>query len=275
MSDQKKYRLDEIEGLRRLFELKENEVSSSLLGKRFGRLFCPRCGDFRSMDLALLWEAEGPKKNRELIRSRRAAMGVSNLPRVDPGPEPQRPFVPSVYRYSCRECSTEFTALVYRGVDGPDLVVLPSTHGGLRTSHTPEAVAFYLDQAYRAEATGARSAAVAMYRAALEHLLFEQEYRDRMLGPKLRKLEEGIEAGTAPKWARDLETEFLTVLKDLGDASIHPNAGDVSRQAELDTDLLARVKETFLHLLFIVYEAEHERKERLGTLQSTANSFKK
>jgi hypothetical protein len=150
----------------------------------------------------------------------------------------------------------------------------PRPDGG-RLSALPPAVAFYLDQAYRAEAAGARSAAVAMYRGALEHLLFEQGYEDGMLGKKLEKLEEDVGAGTAPTWARDLETEFLTVLKDLGNAAIHPNDGDVSRHAELDADPLARVKETFLHVLFLVYEVEHEKTARLSALRSKAKAFKK
>ena len=86
-----------------------------------------------------------------------------------------------------------FTALVYQGPAGPDLVVLPSQPGGLRTQHTPESVAFYLDQAQRAESVGARSGAAAMYRGALEHLLFEQGYRQAMLGPKLERLERDIQ----------------------------------------------------------------------------------
>lgn len=68
---------------------------------------------------------------------------------------------------------------------------------------------------------------------------------------------------------------YTAVLKDLGNTAIHPNDGDISRQAELDADLLARVKETFLHLLFLVYEVEHEKAGRLNALRSTANSFKK
>jgi len=168
-----------------------------------------------------------------------------------------------------------FTALVYQGPAGPDLVVLPSQPGGLRTEHTPESVAFYLDQAQRAEAVGARSAAVAMYRGALEHLLFEQGYQQGMLGKKLQQLEDTIQAGTAPRWARELDTDFLAVLKDLGNAAIHPNDGDVAKQATLDRELLAQLKETFVYLLILVYEAPRKRDASLAALKTKAAALKK
>lgn len=112
------------------------------------------------------------------------------------------------------------------GQGGPELAVLQSCRGGLTTPQTPPAVAYYLDQAQRAQSVSARSAAVAMYRPALEHLLYEQGYKKGMLGTKLTDLEKDIAAGTAPKWAAELDTEFLALLKELGNASIHPNDGE-------------------------------------------------
>jgi hypothetical protein len=73
---------------------------------------------------------------------------------------------------------------------------LPQVHGGLATPHTPKLDAYYLAQAKRAQSVGANSAVVAMYRSALEHLLYEQGYEDRMVGPKITALLRDIEAGT-------------------------------------------------------------------------------
>jgi hypothetical protein len=114
-----------------------------------------------------------------------------------------------------------------------------------------------------------------MYRGALEHLLFEQGYKTGMLGSKIAKLLEDIQKGTAPKWALELETEFLNVLKALGDGSIHPNDGDVTKQAALDSELLARVNETFQMLLFLVYEAPHKKQDMLAALRTKAQVLKK
>jgi hypothetical protein len=146
--------------------------------------------------------------------------------------------------------------------------------GGLRTPNTPEEVAFYLDQASRAEAAGARSAAIAMYRGALEQLFFERGYKRGTLNDKILKLEEVIRKGTADKWALDLDADELRVIKDLGNRAIHPNDGDVSRQSKLDAEALAATRSLFGSLLLNVYEIPRIRNERLRSLKATASSLK-
>ena len=81
-------------------------------------------------------------------------------------------------------------------------------------------------------------------------------------------LEKAIEDKTAPKWAYELDTEFLTVMKQLGDGSIHPNDGDVSKQEVLDSELIARVRHTFQMLLFLVYELPLQKQERLMAMKA-------
>jgi hypothetical protein len=138
--------------------------------RNIGTLHCPKCGDSRRMDIGVL-----------LKRS-----GSSAAP-------------PLLAILQCVQCDTSFTAVVYKGPEGDSLAVLPSTYAGLTTPHTPPGVAYYLDQAQRSQATGANFAAVAMFRGALEHLLFEQGYKEGMCGQKLADLEKAIAAGTAPK----------------------------------------------------------------------------
>jgi len=206
---------------------------------RTGMLHCPKCGDSRRMDMDL--------KHRP-----------NNLSK-DP---------PILAVLSCGECDTKFTALLYNGPEGTSVAVLPSTHGGLTTPHTPTGVAYYLDQAQRAHSIGANSAAVAVFRGALEYLLFHQGFKDGMCGKKLRDLEAAIAAKTAPKWADELDTEFLQVMKELGDGSIHPNDGDVNRQGVLDSELIAKVRHTFQMLLFLVYELPLQKQDRLAALKA-------
>src|SRR5262249_22476780 len=155
----------------------------------------------------------------------------------------------------CRQCGTGFTALVYSGPNGPALAVFPECPGGLATPNTPPAVSYYLDQASRAQSVGAQSAAIAMFRVALDQLLLEQGFEGRMCGHKIAALEKAIQSGTAPSWARDLDPQYLRVLKDLGDGALHADDGDVTRQAHLDETLLSQVTETFVELLDVVYEA--------------------
>lgn len=225
---------------------------------RGGTLYCPTCGDERRMAIAAMF----------LPDALSAAGKNGNAYKAEE-------LVESLFVYSCVQCNHHFTATVYQGPEGSSLVVLPSVRGGLTTPHTPEGVAFYLDQAYRSRVMGANSAAIAMFRGALEHLLFEQGYTKGMLGAKLTQLESDIQAGTAPKWAIELEPEFLQILRDLGNGAIHPNDGDVSKQSALDSTLLNHVQQTFLMLLFHVYEVPQKKAQQLGALKAAAQVLKK
>ncbi len=240
-------------------------VHSPYGGNKTGQangLYCPACGGKRRMQIEMLHDR---------------ALGLANATDVAQvlevlGNHPD----PLLMRFTCVQCKTEFSVLIYQDTGRvAHLVVLPHVNGGLSTPNTPKEVAFYLDQAYKAQSTGANSAAVAMFRGALEHLLFEQGYTKGMLGTKLQQLEAAIQAGTAPKWAMELDTEYLDVMKDLGNGAIHPNDGDVKKQSALDTELLYLLTETFSTLLFIVYEVPHQKQDNLNRLKARAQLLKK
>jgi nicotinamide mononucleotide (NMN) deamidase PncC len=175
--------------------------------------------------------------------------------------------VPQAYDLTCVQCASHLVVTVYNGPDGLEAVALPSTYGGLSTPNTPKPVAYYLDQAQRSHAVGAASAAIAMYRAALEQLLYHEGFTSGMLAAKIAALEG---ADPAPEWFRDLDPEFLRVMKSLGNGSIHPNDGDVDRQLTFDRALLAEVRALFVELLDDVYEQPARRATRLATMKSAA-----
>lgn len=218
---------------------------------RAGDLYCPVCGGPRRVTVVVLY----PRSSGGLYVAERSVEEIAK--QIEPG----------LFVLQCLQCHTLFTALLFEGPRGYELAIFPAVAGGLATSHTPEGVAYYLDQAQRAQNVGANSAAVAMYRAALEQLLYEQGYTVRMLGPKIAALEQAIKEETAPRWARDLKSEYLTVIKKLGDAAIHPGEGDVGRQASLDSSLLRQLRITFGELLQVVYERDHEEAGRLNALR--------
>lgn len=203
-----------------------------------GVLHCPTCGDSRRMHL---WAR------------------LKNNNWAEP---------PVLAILTCVQCDTQFTAVLYKSPEGKGLAILPSTYGGLTTPHTPKGVAYYLDQSQRSQSVGANSAAVAMFRGALDHLLFEQGFKKGMCGQKLADLEASVKAGNAPKWAYELDAEFLTVMKKLGDGAIHPNDGNVADQSKLDIELLAKLTHTFQMLLFLIYELPDQKQKRLDALKA-------
>ena len=152
----------------------QKQPSESQQSVEIGSIYCSECGDRRRVRICVLYPRDVPKPPTKtaLLES----------------------LTPSLYRLECLQCSTEFTSLIYRGCNGSSLAVFLNRYGGPRTPHTPKDIAFYLDQAHRAQTAGANSAALAMYRGALEHLLFEHGYRSGVLAGKIEQFMEDIHA---------------------------------------------------------------------------------
>jgi hypothetical protein len=106
-----------------------------------------------------------------------------------------------------------------------------------------------------------------MFRSALEWLLLDQGFNQKELGPKLRALDAAIVAGTTPKWIGNLEPEFLDVIRKLGNTATHTNAGDLTKQDQIDAELYRSVETTFMELMEVIYEKPHQRQERLADLK--------
>lgn len=234
-----------------------------------GTLYCPKCGDMRKMSVSSIHCYLAKHPIVIALRSQEFQIDENLLKRIE------SLLSPSLWLIRCNQCDVSFTAIIYEGPQGQALAVFSSENGGLTTPSTPEGVSFYLDQAGRAKSVGANSAAIAMFRSALEHILFEQGYTKGMLNAKLSRLEEDIINKTAPKWAMELDMEFLTYLKELGNGAIHPNDGDVLKQSALDNVLLAQVTEVFRILLFTIYEAPKKKEMLLSSFREKAAIFKK
>ncbi len=217
-------------------------------------IYCPTCGDMRRVDVLAIHVNPTTEQLRLL--------GEPTF------------LVPSVFRLTCVQCSMEFTVVIHQGPDGPRMAVFPAALGGLATPQTPTGVAFYLDQAYRAQSIGANSAAVVMYRAALDYLLYDQGYREPKdtLGLRLGKLKADISSGAAKEWATKLDTDLLQVLKELGDRSIHPSNGDVTNQAALDTASLNNIQAALHWLLDLVYEQPAKQRRMLEDLKRSLSA---
>ncbi|MHA6530196.1 DUF4145 domain-containing protein [Paenibacillus sp. BAC0078] len=181
---------------------------------------------------------------------------------------------PSFWKCRCLQCDSISYIVLYKGPRSFELLILPSSEGGITTPNTPKNVSFYLDQANRAHIMGASSAAMAMYRTAIEQILVGEGYTVRMLGPKIQNLIKDIENSTGPKWASDIDVDFLQYIKKLGDSAIHANDGDIDRQKNLDNELIISVKEAISFLLYAIYESAHKKKTLLEGLKSTLESMR-
>jgi Domain of unknown function (DUF4145) len=235
---------------------------------------CPSCGGNRRMMLSALywqnlWAPHRPKRFQAPMRTGTAGLEVDlppgEYPTVD---DPD----PAIYTAACLQCDHIYLLVVHSGPNGLELAALPSSYGGLATPRTPKAVAYYLDQADRARSVGALSAAAAMYRAALDQLLFHEGFENGTLGVKISDLKA---ADPAPPWYAELDPAYLEVINWIGNGAIHPNDGDIDRQKVIDRDITEAVDALFTEILDLVYERPEQRKQRLSAVRGVAEHLKR
>jgi hypothetical protein len=217
-------------------------------------LYCVRCGGHRRMGIRrIVWTGDSDNKRALFDKTSGTYSGT-----------------PGLFGVMCVQCNLGHDVLVHQGPDGPELAIFSPERGGFSTPHCPENVRYYLDQAHRAESVGATSGAVAMYRSALEMLLYEQGYTDGMLNKKIESL---MSSTAAPAWRDQIDPDYLGVMKELGNAAIHPNDGDIEKQTALDRSLLLQIRMVFEELLDRVYERPAKDAERKANLTAVAASF--
>jgi hypothetical protein len=248
-----------LEGLTQVLADKHTEGDGQI--GEFDGTYCPSCGNIRRMRLvALFWKERWAK----------GVIATFHGPSVSETAI-KRP-LPSLFIALCLQCESRLSLVVYPGPEGVRLVALPEAYGGLSTSNTPDGVKYYLDQAERANSVGALSAAIVMYRSALEHLLHEQGFTDGMVGKRLEALEK---TANPPSWRDQLHPDYLRVVNSLANAAVHANNGDVSQQAVFEEQLLREVRELFAELLDLVYERQAKTAGRLARLQAAASSVQR
>lgn len=278
MAGQAEYAIDTLEGLCEFASEPDNRswLAISKRGvvltgtfpekeeRRIRGMYCPGCQGVRRM---LVFPTFCPPLDVTQLYPGEWSLDYD----LDLGPQ----LVPSLFSYKCGECESEFQAVVYQSPSGPDLAVLPSVGGGVSSEHCPDGVAYYLEQAQRAHSVGARSAAVAMYRGALEQFLFQQGYKDGPLARKIADLDAAIAAGTAPKWTQRVDSEFLDLIRELGNGSIHPNDGDVKSQERLDGELVNGLSALFQTLLVAAYEIDAQNNRLKTGWRKIADTFRR
>lgn len=166
-----------------------------------------------------------------------------------------------VYVHTCRQCHNE-TFLIKHTVDGePTLTFVYSTVLQYDTSCVPEGINYYMGQAFKSKSVGAYSAAMAMYRSALEFLLYESGFDENRLVDKIKSFED-----KPPDWATSLSSQFMGIIRELGNDSVHPNRGNISEQEKFDFEMLEAVEETLNELIERAYILPQREKDRLSIL---------
>lgn len=109
------------------------------------------------------------------------------------------------------------------------------------------------------------------HRSALEMLLHQEGYEKGMLHQKITDL---LADGSPPTWRDDIDSAYLDALKQIGNVAIHPNDGDITKQAALDRELLVALRAVFSELLDTIYERPVIEAARKAQLTGAVQSFK-
>jgi hypothetical protein len=236
--------LDDIGTLCKLLD----SLTQTVTANADGELFCMTCGQKTRMALIAPHGSSGSGFTRPPL----------NLPpnptETDRNRATKAMYGPSLLQMTCLQCRVPNLALIYpTAKEGARLIIIPTTFAGVTTPNTPKSVGYYLDQAHRSHSMGANTAAVAMLRVALEHLLHDKGL-EGMLGKQLATLEEMGKNGGTPKWAEGLDMDEMIYLKKLGNQALHTNNGDMSKQDGMDANLFRICSAIIRELLDAVYE---------------------
>lgn len=225
-----------------------------------GKSYCAGCETERQFEFHLL-SVDGLARSLAIRRDKS---------------EKLKSILPSLIWLRCQQCRLKLAILLHFASDSPELVVLPDSEQGIATRNAPKSVAMFLNEAYKASLGGAAGAALAMYRATLEQILFEEGYKTGMLDEKIRALETDIASGSAKPWAQGLAAEIMDVIKRLGNKVAHPK--DLAALHSLNMTELVGVRETMSYLLYRIYERDakqSDRMQRLKTIQRKISTKRK
>jgi hypothetical protein len=181
--------------------------------------------------------------------------------------EPGQILQPRVMEARCPDCDSYSWLVVHERGGNLEVALLAERPDDARLPHAPESVRYYLDQADRALSFGAYSAAAAMFRSTLEHVMHDQGYTAGTLGVRLSQL---LQDNDPPRWLARLTPDVLSMINKLGNGAIHANDGDVAKQAAVDLDLCRLLRDCLSDVVYEIYEREHRDAARIRALQAAA-----
>lgn len=176
-----------------------------------------------------------------------------------------------VFKIRCAVCKQESILIFFSEKEEYKVVSIFPEGNFADKKNIPPEVGYYITQAERSRSVGANSAALVMYRSAVEHILWQNGYDSssgKLLGERIGKLKRDMENDLIPRWAKRIEIDYLDIIAKLGNAAVHTNGGDISKQEALDISLVIEVQCAISHIIEEVYEypaKNAKRKDRLSS----------
>jgi len=230
----------------------------------FGRLWCPYCERENRFRIAPIKVTVNENYDERPI-SKGARGEWDNLS------NDLTRFEGSFLSYVCTTCEKNGKGLVQQLNGRTVLLNFFAKNSSVASPHCPETVRHYLEQAASCYCTKAYSATLAMFRTALDAVMFDAGYREGMLGQKIAKLERDITDSKAPKWATEINIEFMKILKNLGNSSLHISKEDITAEKSISDVDIKQAELALSRLLHFVYEKDAEEREHLESLRALSD----
>lgn len=241
-------------------------------------IYCPNCGENRKYQVRLAHsEIRNPARDELIIECIKDYSGKDDFEEF------------TKYLYDrlvsssdgiliigdCLQCENKVSIMIYNDNGKTNMIKLFRTGCGASTSNTPNNIKYYLNEAYKCRTMGAYTGAVAMYRTALENLLYDKGYTKNNLSQKIRDFENDKKNNQLGRWADCIDGQILDKIRDLGNWAVHPNKGDISRQQHFkDEELILCLDDIFKYMLEDIYERDIKKNEILGKLKQKNNDLR-
>lgn len=250
------------------------EISSKLqttLGSMYGKLSCPYCA--RPSKFIVSQTADSKTRSFVSQASKPIIPLGSNVPTIPNAKTLSSTAIDtsyltgSLYQLSCTTCTGKGHLLVHVIAGQQASLIFFYKGSSIASKHSPDSVRYFLEQASSCNQIKAYSATLAMYRAALDAVLFDQGFKKGMVGEKIGVLEKQIQNKSAPHWAGNINLDFLRVIKDLANSSLHISKDDLTEEKKISAVDISLVEKAFAKLLYEVYERQAEENAELAALQ--------
>ena len=170
--------------------------------------------------------------------------------------------------HTCRQCGSE-NIIIHHSVNGSEII---STVRSIQSSvieGVPDVVSFYFNQAQKSMDSQIYCASMAMFRSCLESILIDQKINGDDLFSKINNLDP-----TVHPWVRDLDVDYMDVIRLLGNFSVHPKDNDIEKIRQIDSDTVYIVKNTILQLIQKIYLEPKKRQQELSDLKEKISKQK-
>lgn len=170
---------------------------------------------------------------------------------------------PNALKCKCRQCHHDIIMINHLVDNVSKISTIYDVMNYDMCSLIPKSVNYYMGQAFMCKSVGANSAALAMYRSALEWVLEDKGYKNGTLNDKIELFN-----NKPPENVGHIDIKYMTVIRKLGNKSVHSNDDNIDLQYSLDDAFVNDVGLTMEMIIEAIYVIPDKNEKRLLKISS-------